>query len=141
MNNTRNLLYGLALSLLFIASYSSSSSAMNLTLALPGGQAIQVTAEDNTSVEQLKKKVFGVTEISPMNQILFKDDKKLDNARALSSYSIKDGDTLRVEYGVITVKARKGDSGILWIIIGFVVIIGAGVFFMRKKPSDDTSRQ
>ncbi len=73
---------------------------MNLTLALPGGQAIQVTAEDNTSVEQLKKKVFGVTEISPMNQILFKDDKKLDNARALSSHSIKDGDTLRVEYGV-----------------------------------------
>jgi hypothetical protein len=140
MKNTRTFLYGVAFWFLVIGSFSTYLSAMNLTVQLPGGQTVQVTAEDNTSVEQLKVKVFGVTEITPTNQIIFKGDKRLEDTHTLSSYKIKDGDTLRVEFGVVATKSVKSDSGTLWIIIGFIAIIGTGVFFMRRKPSDDSQR-
>jgi hypothetical protein len=140
MNNARTFLYGVAFWFFVIGSFSTYLSAMNLTVQLPGGQTVQVTAEDNTSVEQLKVKVFGVTEITPTNQIIFKGNKKLEDTHALSSYGIKDGDTLRVEFGVVATKSEKSNSGTLWIIIGFLVIIGTGVFFMRRKPSEDTQR-
>ncbi len=140
MKNNLTFLCGIAFWFLVIGSFSSSSQAMNLILQLPGGRTVQVTAEDDTSVEQLKEKVFGVTEMTPTNQIIFKGNKQLEDSHSLSSYKIKDGDTLKVEFGVVATKTKKTDSGTLWIIIGFVAIIGTGVFFMRRKPSDDTPR-
>jgi len=140
MRKSRIILFGTGLLFLTLVLFPTFSSAMNLTILLPGGQSIQVTADDGTSIEGLKEKVFRVTEINPTNQIMFMGGKKLEDSQTLSSYRIKDGDSLRVELGVIASKTKKTDSGMLWVFIGFVIIVGTGVFFMRRKPTDDTSR-
>ena len=115
-----------------------SVSAMELTVILPGGQAIKVAAEPQETIELVKQNVYTISEISPLNQVVFKGEKELDNKRLLSDYSIKDGDTLIVRHGIIGAPTRKKDSGTLWVVLGFLAIIGTGIFFMRKKPSGDT---
>ena len=115
--------------------------AMELTVIMPGGQSVKVTVEPQDTVEQFKKKVYSISELSPLNQVVYKGDQELDRKRTLSSYNIKDGDTLTVKHGVIGAPTRKSDSGTLWVILGFLIIIGSGIFFMRKKPTqDDTVR-
>jgi hypothetical protein len=113
-------------------------SAMELTVVMPGGQVIKVAAEPQDTIEQVKQKVYSASELSPLNQVMFKGGKELDNKQLLSAYSIKDGDTLIVRHGIIGAPTRKSDSGTLWIVLGFLAIIGTGIFFMRKKPSGDT---
>lgn len=112
--------------------------AMELVMIMPGGQVIKVAAEPNDTVEHLKQKVYSISDLNPLNQMVFRGGKELDAKQLLSSYSIKDGDTLIVKHGIVKAPTRKADSGALWVVLGFLAIIGIGIFFMRKKPSRST---
>ncbi len=134
----RNRLSTVCLIIFIVALYCLSggvAAAMQLTVMLPGGQTLVVNAEPGDTVGQVKQKIYVMTEINPLNQILYHGKKRLDAEAALSSYSISEGDTLRVEHGVLAAPTKKESSGIGWILLVLALIVGAGVFFMRKKPS------
>lgn len=115
--------------------------AMELMVIIPGGQMIKVAAEPSDTAEQIKKKVYSISDLNPLNQIVFRGGKELDDKKSLSSYGISDGDTLIVKHGMVKAPTRKTDSGDLLIVLGFLVILGAGFFFMRKKPSRNADLQ
>lgn len=115
--------------------FSGAVSAMQITAVLPGGRALAVSAEPEDTVEQVKQKIYVMTEISPLNQLIQYKNKTLDEKKTLSSYGISDGDTVRVEHAVLEAPTRKDRSGMGWVLLAIVVIIGIGVYFMRKKPS------
>ncbi len=111
------------------------ASAMELTVILPGGQTLTVSSEPNHTVRQVKQRIYAISEINPLNQILYYKDKRLEENHTLSSYHIGEGDTIRVKHGVLNAPTSK-EKSIFWrIALILLAILGIGIFFMRKKPS------
>jgi hypothetical protein len=94
-----------------------------------------VNAAPEETVQQVKQKVYAMSEISPLNQVVYYKGKRLADDQTLASYSIGEGDTLRVEHGVLNAPTAKEKSGMGWILLTILIILGSGIYFMRKKPS------
>jgi hypothetical protein len=117
------------------------AGAMELTVLMPGGQTLKLVAQPDETVDQLKKAIYSISNISPYNQTMYRGDSELSGPKSLASYGIGDGDTLQVRHDIHPVPTSKEHTGTIWIVLGFVLIVGTGVFFMRKKPAkDDVSR-
>jgi hypothetical protein len=121
--------------LVLFVSAGSPASALDITVIMPGGQALQVTLEPDNTIAQLKAKVYSASELSPLNQLVFKGKQQLDEKRTLASYNIANGDTLIIKHGVLNAPTQKEKGAGIWILLTIVIIIGVGVLFMRKKPN------
>jgi hypothetical protein len=128
----------LAFCLFFLTGLSSRTSAMELNVVITTGQSLKISANSEDTVKKVKDKIYTITEISYINQAVFKGNQELKDKNTLASYSIKDGDTLYVQHGVESGPVGKSSSGLLPIIILIVIILAIGIYFMRKKPSADT---
>ena len=104
-------------------------------MVLSTGQSLKINTNPEDTVKKLKVKIFNITEISYLNQAVYKGDQVLNDKRTIASYSIKDGDTLNVRLELQKSHTSKAKSGILPIIIMLVIILAIGIYFMRKKPS------
>lgn len=122
-------------SLVLLFSAVGAASAMDITVILPGGQALAITIEPENTIAQLKDKVYSASEINPLNQIVYKGNRKLDEKQTLASYSIANGDTLVIKHGIINSPTQKEKGNGLWIFLIMVAIVAIGVLFMRKKPN------
>ncbi|MHB9027669.1 MAG: ubiquitin-like domain-containing protein [Candidatus Latescibacterota bacterium] len=111
------------------------AGALDLTVILPGDQTLRVSAAPEETVQRVKEKVYAMSEVNPLNQVVYYEGNRLEDDRTLSSYNIGEGDTLRVEHGVLNAPTSKEKSGMVWILLTILVILGVGIFFMRKKPS------
>ncbi len=122
-------------SLALLVFASGAASAMDVFIVLPGEQTMSVTIDPENTIGQLKNKVYAASELNPLNQIMYKGKQKLDEKRTLASYNIANGDTLRIEHGVISAPTVKEKGGGIWILLTMVIIVGIAVLFMRKKPN------
>lgn len=112
---------------------------MELNVVISTGQSFKIKADSEDTVKKLKDSIYTITEISYLNQVVFKGKQELNDKNTLASYSIKDGDTLYVHHGVESGPIGKSSSGLLPIIIMLLVILAIGIYFMRKKPSADNT--
>jgi hypothetical protein len=116
---------------------SNISSAMELNISLSTGQSLKINVNSEDTVKKLKDKIFDITEISYLNQGLYKGNQKLNDKKTLASYGIKDGDTLNLSLELQSSPTSRGKSGVMPILIMLAVILAIGIYFMRKKPSAD----
>jgi len=135
MRNRHGLLLALLAVAIFLHPCRNIAAAMGLTVVLPGGQKLNVSAAPEETVQQVKVKIYAMSELNPLNQSVYYKGNRLEEDRTLSSYAIGDGDTLRIEHSVLSAPTSKQKSGMGWILLALLVIIGVGVFFMRRKPS------
>ena len=113
----------------------SVASALDIVILMPGDNAVAVTIQPDNTVAQLKDKVYVMSELSPLNQILFKGKERMDDKRTLSSYNLANGDTLRIKHGVLSAPTSKEKGNGIWILLAMVIIVGIGIYFMRHKPN------
>ncbi|MDP2983233.1 MAG: ubiquitin-like domain-containing protein [Candidatus Latescibacter sp.] len=129
----------LAVCLFFLTLLISRASAMELNVVISTGQSFKIKADSEDTVKKVKDSIYTITEISYLNQAVFKGKQKLNDKNTLAFYSIKDGDTLYVHHGVESGPIGKSPSGLLPIIIMLVVILAIGIYFIRKKPPADNT--
>ena len=122
-------------SFVLLVSAGGAAFALDLVVVMPGGQDLSVTVEPENTIAQVKDKVYNASELSPLNQIMFKGKQKLDEKRTLASYSIKNGDTLLIKHGVLSAPTQKEKGNGLLIFLTLAAIVGIGIFFMRRKPN------
>ena len=136
MSNVRTgFRYLLYCTLLFVVS-AGSVSGMEVQVHMPTGQTLSIQAEPESTVGDVKGMIFDITNIHMLNQIMFKDGKKLDDDKTLASYGISDKDTLTVKYGSQSSGTKKkGYGGYLKILLPLIVI--AVIAYKIKKIMSD----
>jgi hypothetical protein len=106
--------------LLFIVIISFSVSVdtfgLELLVNMPTGQTVTIQIDPDKTVGDVKEYIYDITDIHPVNQIVFKKNRELDVTQSLASYGIEDKDTLTVKYGNVSTGSVKRNGGFLKII-------------------------
>ncbi|MFC1693164.1 ubiquitin-like domain-containing protein [Candidatus Latescibacterota bacterium] len=105
--------------------------AIELTVITSTGVTIKVQAEPDDEILEVKEFVFNVTRIHPGNQVMFKDDVRLDYDKTLAFYNIADGDTIQVKLGTGGAPTGNKYKGIIKTFV-YIVIFVAIIYIMKK---------
>ncbi len=124
----------------FAITGAEKAYATDIVVVTSTGKTINVQIDPEETVMDLKKFVYNITQIHPVNQVQFKNGVQLKNTMTLGSYDIQAGDTIYIKLGVGEMRNPEDNSGgfirklllIAVIIIIVVIILKKTVL---KKPA------
>jgi len=124
----------------FAITSAAKGYAMDIIVVTTTGKTINVQAEPEETVMDLKRFVYNITEIHPENQIPFKNGVKLINTMTLGSYNIQAGDTVYIKLGISDMRNPEDNSGgfirkLLFIAVIIIIVVAILKKTVLKKPA------